>query len=144
MTTVAITTIHSVFIKGLLSRATGSRWREPAHFQNRTKPIVAAMQMHYRPLGRSEARCAPGSGRDGDQAAGRRRHAFVLLRDGRGRGGLRWLGLDGRSFRDLVAGDALDDRVDLLAVEGLLLEENLRDLLECGAVLDRKSTRLNS
>src|ERR1039457_2084086 len=124
MTTVAITTIHSVFIRGLLSRATGPVGADLPTFRIERTSTAAAMQMHYRPLGRSEARHAPGSDRDGDQSAGRRR------------GGLRRLALDGRALGDLVPGDPLDDRVDLFAVEGLLLEENLRDLLECGAVLD--------
>src|ERR1039457_1256894 len=136
MTTVAITTIHSVFIRGLLSRATGPVGADLPTFRIERTSTAAAMQMHYRPLGRSEARRAPGSGRDGDQAAGRRRRAFVLLRDGRGRGGLRRLGLDGRSFRDLVPGDALDDRVDFLAVQGLPFEELFGDLLERGTMLD--------
>src|SRR5664280_1167630 len=136
MTTVAITTIHSVFIRGLLSRATGPVGADLPTFRLERTSAAGAMQMHYRPLGSSGARHAPGSDRDGDQSAGRRCRAFVLLRDGRRRGGLRRLALDGRALGDLVPGDPLDDRVDLFAVEGLLLEENLRDLFECGAVLD--------
>src|ERR1019366_2016303 len=102
-----------------------------------TRPCFPHYPQLLAPLpGRVRSTRRASSDRDGDQAAGRRRRAFVLLRDGRWCGGLRRLGLDGRSFRDLVAGDALDDRVDLLAVEGLLLKENLRDLLECGAVFD--------
>src|SRR5664280_125487 len=136
MTTVAITTIHSVFIRGLLSRATGPVGADLPTFRLERTSAAGAMQMHYRPLGSSGARHAPGSDRDGDQSAGRRCRAFVLLRDGRRRGGLRRLALDGRALGDLVPGDPLDDRVDLFAVEGLLLEENLRDLFECGAMLD--------
>src|ERR1035437_9941155 len=137
MTTVAITTIHSVFIRELLSRATGPVGAaDLPPFRIGRTPAVAPMQMHHGPLGSSGARRALGSDRDGDQAAGRLRRAFVLLRDGGGRGGLRRLGLDGRALGDLVAGDALDDRVDLLAVEGLPFEELLRDLLERGTVLD--------
>src|SRR5450756_2849677 len=127
MTTVAITTIHSVFIRELLSRATGSVGAaDLPTFRIGRPPAVAAMQMHNWPLGSSGACRAPGSDRDGDQAAGRRRRAFVLLRDGGGRGGLRRLGLDGRALGDLVAGDALDDRVDLLALSLIHISEPTR------------------
>src|ERR1017187_5544311 len=62
MTTVAITTIHSVFIRGLLSRATGPVGADLPTFRIERTSTAAAMQMHYRPLGRSEARRAAQTG----------------------------------------------------------------------------------
>src|SRR5450756_1441766 len=143
MTTVAITTIHSVFISGLLSWATYPSGPRTCILSSIGRgPSDTAMQMHQSLLrskptqGRRgpRRRPRPGSDRDGDQSAGRGSGVLVCARrDGGGRGRLRRLGLHGRPFRDLVAGDALDDRVDLLAVEGLLLEQHLRDLFERGA-----------